>query len=369
MKEIYRIVCFLTVITTGAGTIKAGAQQPQSFQLRTVAFYNVENLFDTDNDSLVYDDDRTPEGKDHWTQARYLRKIKVIAEVLSGIGKQPVAGCPDLIGLCEVENRRVIEDLTRHPALQGANYKILHFDSPDERGIDVALLYKTASFVPVAFQSRRLLLFSEEGERNYTRDQLVVTGLLDDELIHLIVNHWPSRSGGEIRSRPARLAAAELNRRIIDSITRLYESPKILSMGDFNDNPTDTSFKKVLKIRGNPMELKPGELYNPMEKLYRYGQGSLAYRDHWSLFDQIYVSAAFLYAATNSYTFWRAAIHKPQEIVTSTGSFKGYPFRTYANGNYTAGYSDHFPVYAYFIRKAETGGVGNPLRTALPELP
>ncbi len=360
MAAINRVIYCLLLFNAGSGYTQGREQSPQFYQFRTVAFYNVENLFDTVNDSLVYDDERTPDGKDQWTEVRYNNKIKVIAEVLSAIGHNFMASSPDLIGLCEVENQKVLEDLLRHPSLRGADYRILHFDSPDERGIDVALLYKSASFIPIAFQSRRLLLFNDDGERNYTRDQLVVTGLLDDELIHMIINHWPSRSGGEIRSRPARMAAAELNRKIIDSISHLYASPKIISMGDFNDNPTDTSLKNVLKLRGNPMDVMPGDLFNPMEKLYRRGEGSLAYRDQWSLFDQIFFTAAFLYAATNSYTFWKVAIHKPQEIVTSSGNFKGYPLRTYANGNYTAGYSDHFPVYAYFIRKVETGRAESP---------
>jgi len=201
----------------------AGQAQKQ-YKIRAVAFYNVENLFDTENDSLTFDDDRTPEGKDGWTQERYKQKVANISKVLFHIGLKVSKTSPDIIGLCEIENKKVLEDLVSHPKLQKMNYGIVHFDSPDERGIDVALIYKKAVFLPTSFQSRRLLLKNIDGERDYTRDQLVVCGLLDDEQIYCIVNHWPSRSGGAARSKPNRLAAAKLNKSIIDSILKIDNS-------------------------------------------------------------------------------------------------------------------------------------------------
>ncbi len=197
------------------------AQDEKQFKIRTVAFYNVENLFDTENDTLIFDDDRTPDGKDNWTLERYLKKVEKVSKVLSEIGTDVTKTSPDIIGLCEVENLGVIEDLASHFHLRDKNYGTIHFDSPDERGIDVALLYKRNAFLPTSFASHRLLLIDNEGMRNYTRDQLVVGGLLDDEQIHFIVNHWPSRSGGEARSKPNRIEAAKLNKRIIDSIQNL----------------------------------------------------------------------------------------------------------------------------------------------------
>ena len=322
------------------------------YHLRTIAFYNVENLFDTENDSLTFDDDRTPEGKDNWTISRYEKKIANISKVLSEIGAEITKTSPDIIGLCEVENKLVVEDLIHHKNLNDKNYGIIHFDSPDERGIDVALLYKKSVFIPGSFKSHRLLLFDNEGFRDYSRDQLVVGGFLDNEEIHLIINHWPSRSGGEARSRPNRLAAAKLNTRIIDSITKLNALSKIISMGDFNDDPINDSFKKVLKTYGKVENLNEGSLFNPMEKLFRKGIGSLAYRDKWNLFDQIFFTSNLISNKKDSYSFWKAGVFNPSYLFDPSGRYKGYPLRTYAGGSYIGGYSDHFPVYMYLIKES-----------------
>ena len=176
---------------------------------------------------------------------------------------------------------------------------------------------------------------------------------MDGESFHFIVNHWPSRSGGEARSKPYRLAAARLNQRIIDSIVRLDPMAKIISMGDLNDDPTSDSLKKVLKTKGKEQKLEDGDLFNPMEKLYKKGQGSLAYRDKWNLFDQIFFTGNLANGNKDQYQFWRAGVFNPSYLVSKSGPYKGYPFRTYAGGTYTGGYSDHFPVYIYLIRKAE----------------
>ena len=339
-KTIALIVFLLTFV----------GQAQKKYKIRAVAFYNVENLFDTENDSLTLDDDRTPEGKDGWTQERYEQKVANIAKVLSQIGTVTTQTSPDIIGLCEIENKKVLEDLVSHPNLQKMNYGIVHFDSPDERGIDVAFIYKRAVFLPTSFQSRRLLLQNVDGERDYTRDQLVVGGLLDDEQIYCIVNHWPSRSGGVARSKPKRLAAAKLNKRIIDSILEIDQSAKIISMGDLNDDPINDSHRKILKTNGNQKNLEENDLFNPMEKLFSKGIGSLAYRDKWNLFDQIYFTANLLEKEGGSYRFWKANVFTATYLFSKKGKYKGYPFRTYAGGNYTGGYSDHFPVYMPLIK-------------------
>ncbi len=326
------------------------SQYKNTVKIRTIAFYNVENLFDTENDSLTFDDDRTPEGKDHWTQERYEQKVENISEVISHIGLIVSKTSPDIIGLCEIENKKVLEDLVSHPNLQKMNYGIVHFDSPDERGIDVAFIYKKAVFFPTSFQSRRLLLQNIDGERDYTRDQLVVGGLLDDEQIYCIVNHWPSRSGGAARSKPNRLAAAKLNKSIIDSILRIDHTAKIISMGDLNDDPIDDSLRKILKTKGNKKDLEENDLFNPMEKLFKKGVGSLAYRDEWNLFDQFYFTANLLEKEGGSYRFWKVNVFTAPYLFAKKGKYKGYPFRTYSGGNYTGGYSDHLPVYLYLIK-------------------
>jgi len=328
------------------------AQDEKQFKIRTIAFYNVENLFDTENDTLIFDDDRTPDGKDNWTLDRYIKKVEKISKVLSEIGADVTKTSPDIIGLCEVENHGVIKDLANHPYLRNKNYEVVHFDSPDERGIDVALLYKRNVFLPTSFASHRLLLIDNEGMRNYTRDQLVVGGLLDDEQIHFIVNHWPSRSGGEARSKPNRIEAAKLNKRIIDSLQNLDVNAKIISMGDLNDGPRDDSLKKILKVNQKNTDMVDNELFNPMERLSRKGVGSLAYRDKWNLFDQIFFTKNLL-NSENGYRFWKGGVFNPKYLVTKKGQYKGYPFRTYAGGSYMGGYSDHFPVYIYLIKEID----------------
>lgn len=329
------------------------SQNKTTFQIRTIAFYNVENLFDTLNDSLTRDDDRTPDGKDQWTQKRYLKKIENTSKVIEEIGAETTNTSPDIIGLCEIENLQVLQDLIMHPNLKNKNYGIIHFNSPDERGIDVAFLYKKNAFLPDSFVSHRLLLFNKEGYRDYTRDQLVVSGLLDNDKIHFIVNHWPSRSGGEVRSKPNRLAAAKLNKRIIDSISKIEPNAKIISMGDFNDDPIDESLKLVLQTKGKKKKLEEGSLYNPMEKLFKKGVGTLAYRDKWNLFDQFFMTKTIVAPLNKEYTFWKTGVYNPPYLLTSKGRYKGYPLRTYAGGSYTGGYSDHFPVYLYLIRKVK----------------
>lgn len=326
-------------------------QKEESFEVRTIAFYNVENLFDTINDPNTFDDDRTPMGKDHWNSERYHQKIANISKVISEIGSGATQTSPDIIGLSEIENQQVLEDLIAHPNLREKGYGIIHFESPDERGIDVALLYKTMVFLPSTYKSRRLILKKEDGKRDYTRDQLVVGGYLDNEQFYFIVNHWPSRSGGEARSRPNRIAAAQLNKQIMDSINRLDSSARIISMGDLNDDPSNDSLKKVLKTNGDKNNLELNELFNPMEALHRKGVGTLAYRDNWNLFDQIFFTGNLMTAPEYSFHFWKAGVYRPSYLLTKNGAYKGYPYRTYANGNYAGGYSDHFPVYIYLIRK------------------
>ena len=341
-----KLFYFLFLITAaGYGQTK------NEYQLRTIAFYNLENLFDIKNDTLIYDDDRTPEGKDAWTQERYAHKLAQLSKVISEIGYDISKTPPAIVGVCEAENKQVLYDLVNHPNLRDHNYGIVHFDSPDERGIDVALLYRKAVFIPMAFDSRRLLLSKEDGKRDYTRDQLVVEGLLDNEKIYFIVNHWPSRSGGEARSRPYRLAAAKLNKRIIDSLRRHNSLVKIIGMGDFNDDPTDPSFKKILKVKGKKKQLDSTSLYGPLERLFLKGAGSLAYRDKWNVFDQIYMTSNLVYTTKNNYAFWKAGIYTPAYAIDPKGKYKGYPLRTYAGGNYIGGYSDHFPVYIHLIKQ------------------
>lgn len=325
-------------------------QNKKDYQIETIAFYNVENLFDTVNDTLTFDDDRTALGKDRWTEERYWRKIENIAKVLSSIGLEETKSAPAIIGLCEIENRSVLEDLISHSSLKPFDYGILHYDSPDERGIDVAFLYQKKKFIPLNSQPRKLFIYDED-KRDYTRDQLVVNGFLHGEEIHFIVNHWPSRSGGEAKSSYKREKAALLNKRIIDSVFRADANARIISMGDFNDDPTDKSFKKILQTKSKINGLKEKELYNPMEDMLKNGKGSLAYRDSWNLFDQIYLSQSLVSKNYDGFQYYKAGIFNPYYLITPSGQYKGYPFRTYSSSGYEPGFSDHFPVYVFLIRE------------------
>jgi exonuclease III len=275
-----------------------------------------------------------------------------MAKVISEIGEDVTGTSPTIIGLSEIENRRVLEDLLNQAPLVSKDYGIVHFDSPDRRGIDVALLYQKKLFTPTNYKAYELLLYDDEdrSKRIYTRDQLLVSGMLDGEKIHVIVNHWPSRSGGEARSRPKRIKAAELNRHIMDSLFSEDPYAKIITMGDLNDDPTNQSVKDILKAKSEREDMKLKELYNPMEDMFKKGLGTLAYRDGWNLFDQIIISTELTKKEYSSYRFYKAGIFNKNYLATPRGQYKGYPFRSFVNG-YTGGYSDHFPVFIYLIKE------------------
>ncbi len=357
---------FLQLVVIILFAHKLQAQNEKKYLIRTVAFYNVENLFDTINHPFTFDDDRTPTGKDVWTQEKYADKLKKLSFVISEIGKDQGGILPAIIGVCEIENRMVLEDLVNQPLLRDHNYDIIHYDSPDRRGIDVGLIYQKSIFTPSNSNSHRLLIYEADdpAKRVYTRDQLVVSGLFEGEQMHFIVNHWPSRSGGEARSSYKRESAARLNKKIIDSLYQIDPYSKIITMGDFNDDPTNKSIKKILGTRKDKNQTSIGELYNPMENMLKKGLGTLAYRDGWNLFDQIILSHGFVGNDYSTYQFFRAGIFNPDYLLTPSGQFKGYPYRSYDYGGYTGGYSDHFPVYVHFIKEApsdspEAGEVEN----------
>ena len=343
--------CFLTFFILSISIVFA--QQKKSYKIITIAFYNLENLYDFEDDPLTFDDDRTPDGKDHWTEEIYNAKLKNMAEVISKIGSEITGTSPVIIGVCEIENRKVLEDLVNQEPLLQKDYGIIQFDSPDRRGIDVALLYKKKLFTPTHYKAHELLIYKDNDitKRIFTRDQLLVSGMLDGEKIHLIVNHWPSRSGGEARSRPKRIKAAKLNKRIIDSLFSEDPYAKIITMGDFNDDPTSTSVKEYLKAKNKRAEIKLKELYNPMEGMYKKGLGTLAWRDGWNLFDQMIISSELLKKDYTTYRFFKAGIYNKSYLVNTSGRYKGYPYRSFVNGAYIGGYSDHFPVYIYLVKE------------------
>lgn len=302
--------------------------------LYTIAFYNVENLFDTHDDVDTLDDDFTPEGKKKWNAKRYSRKLKKMSSVLAQIGKKESGYVPAIIGLAEVENNSVINDLLKTSSLKDHNYGVAHFDSSDERGIEVALLYKKSVFDLLHAEPVSLFLTDEEGERDYTRDVLLVKGYLKGTLVYFLVNHWPSRRSGTDETEAKRVKAAELNLELIAKVKNETPDANIIVMGDFNDNPTNNSLKQYLV---------PGELYNPFESIFDKGAGTLTHNGEWHLFDQIMLSSNFLEEA--GFRFDQAYIFDEHFLKEWKGKRKGSPFRTYIGKWHQGGYSDHFPVY------------------------
>lgn len=323
----------------------------QSYKAGLIAFYNLENLFDTINNDGVLDEEFTPEGLDRWTGEKYRKKIENMAVAISRIGEDDGwKGGPAVMGVSELENRQVLEDLIRHPALRESGYQIVHYDSPDLRGVDVALLYRTRFFRVTASGSNELKLSDEKGERVFTRDQLVVSGIFDGEPMHFIVNHWPSRSGGELTTRPRRNAAADLTRHLVDSLLKMDKNAKVFVMGDLNDDPSNESLRKHLKAGADADNLAEGEMFNCMYPLYKKGIGSLYYRDGLNLFDQIIVTHALLGKDYSSYRYYKARVFNSQFLVQKDGQYKGYPLRTMVGTVFQGGYSDHFPVYVIIVK-------------------
>jgi hypothetical protein len=327
-----------------------GFSQEKKYKISSIGFYNVENLFDINDDEDVRDTEFTPNGSKNWTQEKYNEKLGNLAKVIADLGVDQNKEGVALLGVSEVENRGVLEDLVKQEAISKRKYKIIHEDSPDKRGIDVALIYQEDLFTPLDYKYHPLMIF-RNNQRVFTRDVLHVSGNLDGEKIHVLVNHWPSRSGGEKRSRPGRNAAAALNKSIADSIKINEPEAKIFIMGDLNDDPISPSLKNVLQARPRASNTPKGGFYNPMWAFYKKGIGSNAYRDAWSLFDQIVVSQALLSKEQDGFFYYKAVINNKNELVQPFGQYKGYPFRTFSGDTYISGFSDHFPVYVLLLKE------------------
>jgi hypothetical protein len=322
----------------------------KKYKYQCVAFYNLENLFDTIADpdtNLILRYDFTPNGPHHWNTDKYYKKLDNLAFVISQIGTDVVPSGPAVMGVAEVENARVLKDLVSRPMLMSRHYSFVHYDSPDERGIDVALLYEPTRFKVIKSWIRRE---NSLPHHDKTRDMLAVYGLLDGEPFYFIVDHWPSRYGGQKRSEPLRDSVAKHDRMVIDSIIKIHPNAKIIYMGDLNDDPVDESVKKYMHSVGKIKKLKPGDLYNPMEEKFRNGIGTLAYNDAWDLFDQFMLTQSLLTSSKYTYNFAKAFIFRKPFLFQKEGHFKGYPHRTFAGDEFLDGYSDHLPVYL-FLRK------------------
>lgn len=312
-----------------------------------IAFWNVENLYDTIDDPAVKDEEFLPSAKNAWTSQRYNTKLTNTAEVIlkmnNGVG-------PDVLGMAEVENKNVLVDLTTKTALKKQKYGIVHYDSPDQRGIDVALIYKTKSFKVLSSTHVPVVLPRDEKDTTAprpTRDILVVRGILNKkDTVCILVNHWPSRLGGTALSSPKRMAAAKTVQRICDSLMKLYPNGEIMAMGDFNDEPTDQSMRSlnVLSLASLPYGALVPIFDNLMDTIKASGDGTHYYKKEKSCLDQILVTPNL--KEKKSYYITQAFIFKPDWIFAEVYKGDGLsPKRTWAGSRYIGGYSDHLPVY------------------------
>ncbi len=343
MKKIW-LIAFVLVLFSGY------IYGQERIKQMCIGFYNLENLFDTINDPHKWDEEFLPDGAKHWNSEKYNIKLKHLAHVIHLLGTDDVKTGPIILGVAEIENRRVLEDLVRQPEIADRHYGIIHFEGPDRRGVDVAMLYNPRYFRPLNARPVHV----ELPNHHPTRDILYVCGILDHtDTLHILVNHWPSRLGGQKRSEPLRDTAAAVARRVIDSVFAINPKAKIVVMGDLNDDPTDECVVKYIRAKGRIKDLGSGDLYNTMYKKYKKGIGSLAYGDTWNLFDQIMISQALLtkFNDHNGYVYLKSVVFRAPFLFQKTGRFAGYPYRTFAGGEFLGGYSDHLPTYIILYKK------------------
>jgi len=307
-----------------------------------IGFYNVENLFDTIDDPIKDDEQFLPDNDYRWNTERYNAKLRSLSLVISELAK--LDGGLVVLGVCEIENEQVMRDLAATELLQPYHLSVCHHESPDRRGVDVAFFYDASRFK--ILDTKAFPTIVPNNPDFITRDQWLMTGVLDNtDTLYLVANHWPSKSGGEQRSLPGRMAAGQLGRHIADSILKAHPGAKFIYMGDLNDNPTSNCIISEMGTKTKPEKLTIYDLYNPMWKLFRDGLGSYAYRDSWEMLDNIIISGGLVNARPGTYKFRSAHIFRKGFMFTKTGSYIDYPFRTFAGGNYQGGYSDHLPVY------------------------
>ena len=341
---------FLT-IAIAIVSISTGYAQKENYKPSLIGFYNLENFYDTVNNPIVDDEEFLPNSERHYNTRIFLDKVERLSSVISQMGIEINPDGLALLGVAEIENDTVLNILVNHKGLKSRKLKIIHYDSPDRRGIDVGLLYNPKYFTPLYSEPLFVQLPGGSKDAFYTRDILYVKGIMDGDTIHVMVGHWPSRSGGEERSIPARAAAAGVIKGVVDSLMAVNIRSKIVIMGDLNDDPISPSLTKILKAKGSTSGLKDGDLYNPWFDFYKKGIGTLAYQDAWGLFDQVVISNAWMDKDQAGYHYFRANIFNREFLVQQTGKYKGYPKRTWDGMTYNYGYSDHFPVFVTMLKK------------------
>lgn len=338
----------LIILTTliGCGSIKSHHKGNKNF---IVGFYNVENLFDTiDDPNNSGDDEYIMESKKNWNTKRYYQKVNDLAHVISVFDKPEL---PDIIGFAEIENQLVLADITKSKYLENEEYKIVHFNCNDHRGIDVGLIYKHKSFKVLKSESIFVKIEPDSDYENYTtRDILYVKGLaLKTDTLHIFVNHWPSRRGGLKKSENKRITAAKVLRSKVDSLLSISKETNIIIMGDMNDEPTNKSLNEVLKAKKKAT--KSDELINLMYLLHENKKGTYSYRGNWNMLDHIIVSN-FLHKKEKGLTLVnkKNAYILMKDWMMYKNEKKGYssPNKTYGGSNYYGGISDHLPIFIKF---------------------
>jgi len=328
--------------------------QDKKYEATCIGFYNFENLFDTEDDPSIKDEEFLPTGKRLWSQALYQEKLSNMAKVVAMMGTNVTPDGPAILGVCEVENLKVLDDFVKEPAIAARDYQIVHHDSPDKRGIDVALLYQQKYFKLSTVKPYNLGRVRSKKDTLYTRDILLVSGILNGEPTHIVVNHWPSRSGGENKAAEDRNRAGQICKSITDSLYLDDPQCNIIIMGDLNDDPSSPSVKKFLEAKGKIAATSMGGLFNPLYSFYRKGNGTTAYRDSWGAFDQIIISHSLIDNQEGQMKFYQAEIFKQPWMMQTKGTYKGYPKRTFSGDLYNGGYSDHLPVIVYLVKEVKS---------------
>jgi len=306
-----------------------------------IMFYNVENLFDTINDPATNDEEFLPEGNYHWNSYRYYDKQQKLSKVIIALGEWQL---PDMIGLAEIENTLVLNDLINLTPIKSGNYAIIHKESPDLRGIDVALLYRKKSFKPIYYEFLQIKNPEEPGFK--TREILYTNGIVKKDTLHIFVNHWPSRRGGALESEGNRILTAKVLKNKIDSIFNINSNAYIVIVGDFNDEPDNESITNILGAKGDTLA-ENLQLFNLSYRFKYSGTGSYKYNQEWNIIDQIIVSKAFLKENSSLYMYFNSAqIFRQEWMMEDDSKYPGKkPFRTFSGPRYLGGYSDHLPVY------------------------
>ncbi|NLJ07249.1 MAG: endonuclease [Sphingobacteriales bacterium] len=314
-----------------------------------VMFYNVENLFDTINDPLTNDEEFLPEGANKWNSYRYYDKLQKLSKAMIAVGGWSP---PELIGLEEIENQRVLEDLIRLTPLKNAGYEIIHKESPDYRGIDVALLYRKKFFKPIYYEFIQVKNVSDTSFR--TREILFAKGIVNKkDTLHIFVNHWPSRRGGQTESEGNRQLAAKKLKEKVDSVFEKTPEAYIIIGGDFNDEPSNISISQTLGARLDSNDIKASGLYNLFGYSEAKGKGSYKFRLEWDQIDQIIVSSAFFNDKGNLFISKSGGkIFSEDWLMEEDTKYQGKkPWRTYNDTHYNGGYSDHLPVFTEILIK------------------